>query len=118
MIPKLIPLLAAAATACSLHLAFAGQPGAVLSPSPAPTNGWGFPLSPQGQSTSIPSNGWSTPSLTGNEGMLPNSSSTTPTAPGARGQTNAEPGMSAHEGGLGIVAGGTAAVGSGTVASK
>ena len=46
MIPKLIPLLAAAATACSLHLAFAGQSGAVLSPSPAPANGLSVPLSP------------------------------------------------------------------------
>ena len=122
MIPKLIPLLAAAATACSLHLAFAGQSGAVLSPSPAPANGLSVPLSvplsPQGQSTSMPSNGWGTPLPTGDEGMLPDSSSTTPAAPDARGQTNAEPGMSANEGGLGIVAGGTSAVGSGTFTSK
>ena len=117
MIPKLIPLLAAAAV-CSVHLALAGQPGAVLSPSPAPTNGLSVPLSPQGQSTSIPSNGWGTPLPTGDEGMLPDSSSTTPAAPDARGQTNAEPGMSANEGGLGIVAGGTSAVGSGTFTSK
>jgi len=122
VIPKLIPLLAAAATACSLHLAFAGQSGAVLSPSPAPANGLSVPLSvplsPQGQSTSMPSNGWGTPLPTGDEGMLPDSSSTTPAAPDAHGQTKPEPGMSANEGGLGIVAGGTSAVGSGTFTSK
>jgi len=114
--------LAAAAMTCCLHLAFAGGPGAdvaPLSPSPAPSNGWAVPLSPNGQNSSIPQNGWSIPEPSAGSGAVPSSNNATvPAAPGLPGQTATAPATPQRESELGTVAGGTSSAAPRTMANK
>ena len=114
--------LAAVALACSLQAARAGGPAADVapaSPSPAPSNGWAVPLSPNGQGPSIPQNGWSTPEpSTGSGAALPTSNSAARAAPGELGQSAVVAGTSQRERELGIVVAGAPVRGSRTVTNR